>query len=110
MSQTTHDVDGGEIEGKLTAEARYDLLADGRRRLALAELAERAAPVALGDLAEAVAAREEDDASPPVGAVERVAVSLHHVHLPRVEDHGVIDYDPAANRVERVGTVPTPSD
>jgi hypothetical protein len=28
-----------------------------------------------------------------------VAVSLHHVHLPVLEDVGVLDYDPDSHRV-----------
>ncbi|WP_436925993.1 DUF7344 domain-containing protein [Halosimplex amylolyticum] len=108
MSQTTHEpVDDRSTDAGLNTEARYDLLADGRRRLALAELAERSAPVALEDLATAVAARETEAPSPSVDVVERVAVSLHHAHLPRAADLGVVDYDPETKQIERVGTVPT---
>jgi hypothetical protein len=46
----------------------------------------------LDDLAEAVAAREFDD-----GTVHRVANALHHVHLPKLAESGVLTYD-AANR------------
>lgn len=108
MSQTTHDaVDERSTESKLTATERCDLLADERRRLALAALAERSAPVALESLAADVAAREANGASPSPDEIDRMAVSLHHVHLPRAADLDVIDYDADANRVEDVGTVPT---
>ncbi|WP_232342811.1 DUF7344 domain-containing protein [Halosimplex litoreum] len=84
----------------LCADERHDLLAVERRRVVLEALVDREEPVALADLAEWVAARETDAATPGEDATERVAVSLHHVHLPRMDDLGVLDYDVATNRVE----------
>lgn len=111
MPQTTQDaVDDGSTGSELTANERYDLLADERRRLALAALAERSTPVDLEDLAEAVAGGETGGATPSADEVERAAISLHHVHLPRAAELGVIDYDADATRVERVGPVPSLSD
>lgn len=107
MPQTTHDaVDTRNAEGELTTEERYDLLGDERRRHALAVLAERSAPIDLESLAEAVADRETAVARPSADEIERVAVSLHHVHLPRAADLGVLDYDAGGNRVEHVETIP----
>lgn len=84
----------------LTDTERYRLLASGRRRTALSVLAHRTTPVALEELAVAVASREADvDATDP-DAVARVRVSLHHNHLPRMDDLDVVDYDPASNLVE----------
>lgn len=97
MSQSTEGTDGAAVVD-LSADERYDLLAAERRRLVVDALAERSAPVALDDLAEAVAEREADES-----AAQRVAVSLHHVHLPLMADLGILDYDTGANRVDRVG-------
>ncbi|WP_459193122.1 DUF7344 domain-containing protein [Halosimplex sp. J119] len=108
MPRTTHDaVDEGSLEGGLTTEERFDLLADERRRRALAALAERSAPIDLEPLAEAVADRETDGTAPSADEIERVAVSLHHVHLPRAADLGVLEYDAEETRVEHVETIPT---
>ncbi|ELZ27482.1 hypothetical protein C475_06170 [Halosimplex carlsbadense 2-9-1] len=106
MSQTTsRTTDDGRTVIDLSADERHELLAAQRRRVALAVLAERAAPTELDDLARAVAAREGED--PPAEAVERLAVSLHHVHLPRMDELGVVDYDPSANRVDTVRALAT---
>jgi hypothetical protein len=107
MSQTTSQTtDDDRTVIDLTEEERYDLLAAERRRAVLAVLAERGAPTTLDELAAAVATREDGE----TGATDRLAVSLHHVHLPRMDDLGVLDYDPADNRVETVRTLSKRSD
>lgn len=40
----------------------------------------------------------------------RVEVALHHVHLPKMEAAGVIDYDPEARTIETNGTTDTAYD
>jgi hypothetical protein len=32
--------------------------------------------------------------------VERVKISLHHNHLPKMADLGVVEYDPDATRID----------
>lgn len=78
----------------------HRLLAAERRRTTLDVVAESTAPVELEDLAATVAARETGRDVVDEEAVERVARSLHHSHLPKMDDLGVIDYDPDAARVE----------
>lgn len=79
---------------------------DSRRRYAVAALVEREAPVALRDLAAAVAAAEcetpPDDV--PSDRVDEVATALHHVHAPKLDDAGLVDYDAEANVVVRTRT------
>jgi len=106
MSQSSNDradEQGDTIE--LTTDERHCLLADSRRRNVLDVLADRATPVDFTDLARAVADREFDGGADP-DQVERVAVSLHHVHLPKMADCGVVEYDPSTNRVERYRPMP----
>ncbi|WP_162224554.1 DUF7344 domain-containing protein [Halorussus amylolyticus] len=64
----------------------FDVLATERRRNVLYALYESAGRVALSDLADEVASVEGAD-------FERVATSLHHVHLPRLAEVGVVEYD-----------------
>ncbi|WP_225335237.1 DUF7344 domain-containing protein [Halomicrobium urmianum] len=58
-------------------------LADQRRRDALVVLASEE-ELSRDRLAEVLAARDQDD----------LALQLHHVHLPKLDDAGLIDYDP----------------
>lgn len=70
----------------------FRLLRDPRRRYVAALLSERDGPVALTDLAEAVADWETDsDESSP--RTDAVALDLHHRHLPALADAGVVAYD-----------------
>ncbi|WP_436907912.1 DUF7344 domain-containing protein [Halosimplex marinum] len=111
MSQTTsRTTDDGRAVVELGADERYELLAAERRRAVLAVLDERGAPTPLDELAEAVAARERERAGGSADGHDRLAVSLHHVHLPRMADLGVLDYDAGANRVDAVRALRERSD
>lgn len=76
---------------------RHRLLANEWRRAAVAVLAKRATPVELSELATAVADLAFED--PSDESVDRVALSLHHTHLPKLAAHDVLEYDPATNMV-----------
>lgn len=78
------------------------LLSNTRRRHLLACFQDSAVrPVA--ELAVEIAAREQEV---PVSAVdeairERVHISLVHNHIPRLVDHGVLEWDPRSGDVVR---------
>ncbi|WP_226012188.1 DUF7344 domain-containing protein [Halomicrobium salinisoli] len=78
-----------------TLDAYFTVLSNQRRRLALDCLQEYETPIALADLADEVAVREYD--SPvteiPAEEVKEIYVSLYHVHVPRLEDAGLAEYD-----------------
>jgi len=74
---------------------RYRLLSNERRRATLTVLAERTTPLRIDDLATAVAQRVIDD-DPEMEFVERVKISLHHSHLPKMDYLDVLEYDPDA--------------
>ena len=98
MSETpTEWIENGAGSIELPTGDRHRLLASARRRLALEILAERTTPLDLEELAAKIAAREDgaDEATP-----ERVAVSLHHVHLPMMAALGVVEYDPGTHRID----------
>lgn len=83
----------------LTESEYYELLAAKHRRAVLDILATSTHPIELEELAATIATREDvngvDD-----GFVDRVRLELHHVHLPKMDSLGVIDYDPAATRID----------
>ncbi|MFC6951583.1 DUF7344 domain-containing protein [Halorubellus litoreus] len=76
---------------------RHHVLADERRRTACNVLAECEQYVQLSDLAHAVAGSEATDREP--ASTGRVGVTLHHVHLPLLDDVGAVDYEPSTHRV-----------
>lgn len=87
----------------------FDGLADRRRRYALAVLHEHDAPLALADLADEVATgwdgRRFADGS--TGDVEQVYASLYHMHIPKLVEAGLVEYDASQDTVaatERVET------
>ncbi|UPV74819.1 hypothetical protein M0R89_01815 [Halorussus limi] len=97
--RTADDADGnglGSVDDSL--DAIFEVLVAERRRRALYVLHRRGGPVALSDLAEAVASCEGEDAD-----VERVAASLHHVHLPKLVAANVAEYDPEDGTVRPLG-------
>lgn len=77
-------------------DARDELLrclASSRRRTVIDCLADRSAAT-VGSLSRMVARRERSDADsdPSAETVQRVYLSLQHVHLPALERCGVIEY------------------
>jgi hypothetical protein len=95
--QSDHTDDRGSKA--LSTTARHELLAKERRRTVLSLLNEGELPVELDSLTERVAAEGEPAQKAP-GTERAVRTSLHHVHLPKLDDAGVLDYDSETNRVE----------
>jgi len=89
----------GASPTELTENERHRLLASEHRRAVIDVLADRPRPMDLEELA--VAVSERDPGGDHVGRdrAARMAVSLHHVHLPKMDDVGIVDYDPVTKRV-----------
>ncbi|MFC4550360.1 MULTISPECIES: DUF7344 domain-containing protein [Halorussus] len=86
MDSSTNDVNGD-----LSPDDVFELLASRHCRYALYELCEHER-LAVDDLARRVAARASDDpAGPDEESVERVEVRLHHAHLPKLETRGIVE-------------------
>ncbi|MFB6151307.1 MAG: hypothetical protein ABEJ40_05820 [Haloarculaceae archaeon] len=85
--------DGGQEE--LPDDVVADLLAVDRCRLMLDCLSEREEPMAIDDLASAVAARELGTRPDRVDeeTVERVRDDLFQRHLPKLTPTGIVAYD-----------------
>lgn len=83
----------------LTDDDIYDVLRSERRRLALRALDERSPLIDLGNVAEEIAAREVDTDHLDEETVTRVEISLHHIHLPKMDELGVLEYDRDSQQV-----------
>ena len=100
MTETPYETAESEVSTPDLTESEYHrLLAPKRRRLVLDALAGRTAPVELDDLAADIAAREYGSDTADEETVESVAVTLHHIHLPKLVEIGVLDYDSVAHRI-----------
>jgi len=73
-------------------DAVFEMLRSERRRNVLYILYQRAGPVQVSDLADEVATREDAE-------LTRVATAIRHVHLPKLDDAGVVEFDAEAGSV-----------
>lgn len=87
---------------ELSLDVVYDILKNTRRRRVLHLLREDDEGTTLGDLAERIAAVENDKPRSQLDAQERkrVYVGLYQCHLPRMDDAGVVDFDGDRGTVE----------
>lgn len=85
----------------LSEEEYFQILAAERRRVTLDVLRKMRNSIRLSDLASEVAKREDGIDSNDDSALERVKISLHHTHLPKMDDARLLDYDTETNRVTR---------
>lgn len=85
-------------------DAVYRALASERRRHVLSVLENVSLPIAVTDLARAVAIREAADTSALVTeeSITQVHISLYHNHLPMLEDVDLIGYDNETETVDGV--------
>lgn len=101
MSDATNNgTDGTASAAGLTANEYHDLLSVDRRRLVLDILEGSTTTVDVNGLAAQVAAREQGNDEVDGPTTEHVAIALHHNHLPRIDEAGLIDYDPETRLVD----------
>lgn len=84
---------------RLPAEEVYVLLSNARRRRAVERLCTGEDAIEVSNLAESIAAAEADERPPPAPVRESVYASLHQTHLPRLDEAGVVEYDPDRKEV-----------
>lgn len=96
---TSESGDGGP---SLSTEERFDLLSNDKRRYTIQYLAQNGENATLGDLADRLTALENggdgDDAS--LDRRKSVYTSLQQLHLPRLAEAGVVQYDASDGTVE----------
>lgn len=82
-------------ESRLSQDVVFDILSSPRRRYVLYYLRQTGEPVQLTDLAEQVAAWENETDPSEITEQERkrVYVSLYQTHIPRLDEVGIVDYD-----------------
>lgn len=81
----------------------FDILRNERRRLVLEHLEDQEGDVTLGELAEKLAAIENDKPPAQITSQERkrLYVGLYQCHLPRMDDANAIDFDRDRGVVKR---------
>jgi len=92
----------GTSESRLSQDVVFDILSSPRRRYVLYYLRKSDEPVKLTDLAEQVAAWENETETDKITEQERkrVYVSLYQTHIPRLDEVGVVEYDKDSGEIE----------
>ena len=93
----------------LTQAELFDVFSNARRRRTVQYLKQRGGTCDLSPLVEQVAAWENDVDADDVTRAQRrrVYISLYQTHLPMLEDHGIVDWDPDGHRIELLPNVKT---
>ena len=87
------------------------LLADQHRRRIIYYLRHEATgPTTFDDLVEQISSRASDSKNGPPRGREELAIQLRHTHLPKLADHGVVEFEHTTGAVryhpdEQVETV-----
>ncbi|WP_144903738.1 DUF7344 domain-containing protein [Halobellus captivus] len=84
---------------RLDASEIHDVLRNDRRRLVLERLRAGEGVETVSDLAEQIGAVEAGESPPPRKVRQSVYVSLHQTHLPKLDELGIVEYDPDGKTV-----------
>jgi len=92
---------------ELTQDLVFDILSSPRRRYVLYYLRTVGEPIPLNDLAEHVAAWENETTVEELSDQERkrVYVSLYQTHIPKLDSVGIVDYDQQSGLVSLTNKV-----
>lgn len=97
MPTTRYNVPTGGDETDLSATVIFELLANYRRQLALQYLSSTVGAIPLAELADKIASWEGEQTKE---RYEQICLSLVHVHLPKLVDAGVAQYDRNRETIE----------
>ncbi|WP_408957989.1 hypothetical protein [Natrinema sp. 74] len=89
-------------DSELTQAELFDVFSNARRRQAVRYLKRQGGSCDLAPLVEQVAAWENDTDPDDVTRTQRrrVYISLYQTHLPMLEDHGIVDWDPDGHEID----------
>lgn len=87
---------------ELTQAELFDVFSNARRRRTVQYLKRQGGSCDLAPLVEQVAAWENDTDPDDVTRTQRrrVYISLYQTHLPMLEDHGIVDWDPDGHEID----------
>ncbi|MFC7068790.1 DUF7344 domain-containing protein [Halobaculum lipolyticum] len=96
------EADAPEEPRELPLDLTFEILKNQRRRLVLDHLRSVDGETTIGELAEHIAAIENDCDVQALGAQQRkrVYIGLYQCHLPKMDDAGVVDFNQSRGRVE----------
>jgi hypothetical protein len=91
-----------EADSSLTKDDVFEVLYNRRRREVLSYMREHDGTTSVSDLAEYIAAKENDTTVQQLSSYDRkrVYVGLYQNHLPMMDDVGVVEYDKNRGTVE----------
>ncbi|WP_435074266.1 DUF7344 domain-containing protein [Halorubrum sp. HHNYT27] len=94
-NQTVGEPLEAEEDQTVTKNDVFDVLKNERRRAVIRHLDDRGGSSTLSDVAERVAAEENDTTVQRISSDERkrVRIALYQCHLPRMDRMGIIDFD-----------------
>lgn len=94
-------------ESQLSDDDMFEVLSNYRRRQVLEYLRDGDGTATVSDLAEAIAATENDTPIHQLSSYDRkrVYISLYQNHLPMMDDANVINYEEGRKRVQLLETV-----
>lgn len=98
---SNHSSSPDSSRGRLSKDTIFSMLSNRRRRYVLYYFNRNPGPASLRDLAERIAAWENDVevANLDYKQRKRVYTSLHQTHLPKLDEAGVVDYDRSAGTI-----------
>jgi predicted transcriptional regulator len=97
---TDAEAAGSDAADELSASEIHDVLRNDRRRLVLERLRATDDAETVSDLAERIGGVEAGESPPPRNVRQSVYVSLHQTHLPKLDELGIVTYDPNGKTVE----------
>ncbi|WP_458189729.1 DUF7344 domain-containing protein [Haladaptatus sp. NG-WS-4] len=103
MATDTYDVATEESPEPLSRDKIFHILQTQRRRFALRYLKDTDGPVEMRDIAEQVAAWENNTTVRALSSNQRqrVYIALYQSHLPKLDNEGIIEYNKSRGVVER---------
>lgn len=102
VTQPTDGATGSERSVELPLEQVFDVLRNERRRLILVHMADDEGPYTIGELAEHVAAHENDKPVVQLSSDERkrAYVGLYQAHLPKMDAMDIVEFNKSRGRIE----------
>lgn len=97
MTTKIDDAEAAGRDAEQTVTGIFELLSDRRRRFALHYLLTQVGATEVSDLADQIALREGNHTQ---DRYERICTGLVHIHLPKLVDAEVIEYDPERESIE----------